>query len=68
MCATQPRPGPAVAVLFAATLLAGCHAEPPTSAVPEPDVTIERVTHTQLKERLAALRGKIVVVDFWGEF
>jgi hypothetical protein len=70
MCATLPRPGPTAAALFAAALFAGCHAESPTSAItaPEPVVTIERVTHPQLKERLAALRGKIVVVDFWGEF
>ena len=70
MCALHPRPGQAVAALFAAALLAGCHSESPTSAnaPPEREVTIERVTHPQLKERLAALRGKIVVLDFWGEF
>jgi hypothetical protein len=60
--------------LCAATLLAGCHAENSTgdkktpSAPPDTSVTIERVKHAQLKERLAALRGKIVVIDFWGEF
>jgi PBP1b-binding outer membrane lipoprotein LpoB len=70
MCVISPRPGQIVAALFAAALLAGCHSEPATGAKapPDPDVTLERVKHAQLKERLAALRGKIVVIDFWGEF
>jgi hypothetical protein len=70
MSAIHPRPGLAVATLFAAALLVGCHAEPPTgaNATPGREVAIERVTHPQLKERLVALRGKIVVLDFWGEF
>jgi hypothetical protein len=60
--------------LCAATLLAGCHSENQTggkdtaATPPDTSVTIERVKHAELKERLAALRGKIVVIDFWGEF
>jgi hypothetical protein len=70
----SPRPGRVVTVLCAAALLAGCHTEAPTGAndspagPPDRDVTIERIKHKQLLDRLAALRGKIVVLDFWGEF
>ena len=70
----SPRPGRVVVVLCAATLLAGCHAENSNGdknaapAPPDTSVTNERVKHAQLRERLAALRGKVVVIDFWGEF
>jgi hypothetical protein len=71
----SPYPGRIIVVLCAGSLLAmaGCSAQPQpgdkeTAAPPDVAVTLERVKHAQLKERLAALRGKIVVIDFWGEF
>ena len=74
MCVVSPRPGRVILVLCAAALLAGCHSETPTAdkgppaGPPDREVALERVKHPQLLEKLAALRGKIVVIDFWGEF
>src|SRR5262245_4829769 len=34
----------------------------------EPDITVKKVSVKQLKEAVAAHKGKIVVIDMWGTF
>jgi hypothetical protein len=75
MCVVSPRRNRVVLVCCAAALLAaaGCHSEPSggtgaQGGAPDTSVTLVSVKHKELQDKLAALRGKIVVVDFWGEF
>jgi hypothetical protein len=72
VCVVSPHPGRFVVVLFIGALAsAGCSTEstPGDKAAPlNLDVKLEPVKHKQLLERIAELRGKVVVIDFWGEF
>ena len=66
-----------LAFLWAGVLLAavGCTTQPSALTTPEQAANAETVAvsltdakHSRLLDFLAAQRGKVVVLDFWGEF
>jgi hypothetical protein len=38
------------------------------AATQEKQIEVQRVSHAQLKQAVLKQRGKVLVVDFWGEF
>ena len=75
MSRVRPRSGwfATLAVLIGATAFIGCGQEPspPRPGDKDPpvaEVKLETIKKQQWEDAFKALRGKVVVLDVWGEF